>query len=63
MDGRKSVGGKLEIKLRVANPFLTKQVEQVEEKWLVIDAIERKVQAPGPPARYCLQIRFIFGWI
>ncbi|XP_054741813.1 coiled-coil and C2 domain-containing protein 1-like isoform X1 [Anastrepha obliqua] len=38
MDGRKAVGGKLEIKLRVRNPIFTKQVEHVEEKWLVLDA-------------------------
>lgn len=38
MDGRKAVGGKLEVKLRVRNPILTKQVEHVEEKWLVVDS-------------------------
>ncbi|XP_036329336.1 coiled-coil and C2 domain-containing protein 1-like isoform X1 [Rhagoletis pomonella] len=38
MEGRKAVGGKLEIKLRVRNPILTKQVEHIEEKWLVLDA-------------------------
>jgi coiled-coil and C2 domain-containing protein 1 len=37
MDGRKPVGGKLEVKVRVRNPIHTKQVEQVQEKWLVID--------------------------
>ncbi|CAL1265126.1 unnamed protein product [Larinioides sclopetarius] len=36
MDGRKSVGGKLEVKLRVRDPLLVKQVEEVREKWLVI---------------------------
>ncbi len=43
-DGRKSVGGKLEIKLRVRNPFINKQVEEVKEKWLIIDSYERKLQ-------------------
>uniref|UniRef100_W8C0K5 Coiled-coil and C2 domain-containing protein 1-like n=1 Tax=Ceratitis capitata TaxID=7213 RepID=W8C0K5_CERCA len=38
MDGRKAVGGKLEVKLRVRNPILTKQMEHIEEKWLVLDA-------------------------
>lgn len=38
MDGRKTVGGKLEVKLRVRNPILTKQVEHIEEKWLVVDS-------------------------
>lgn len=37
MDGRKPTGGKLEVKLRVRDPILTKQVEQVQEKWLIID--------------------------
>ncbi|XP_046604869.1 coiled-coil and C2 domain-containing protein 1-like isoform X1 [Neodiprion virginianus] len=37
MDGRKPAGGKLEVKIRVRNPILTKQVEQVTDKWLVID--------------------------
>lgn len=36
MDGRKAVGGKVEVKVRSRNPILTKQVEQVQEKWLVI---------------------------
>nr|XP_029719583.1 LOW QUALITY PROTEIN: coiled-coil and C2 domain-containing protein 1-like [Aedes albopictus] len=38
MDGRKIVGGKLEVKIRVRNPILTKQIEQINEKWLIIDA-------------------------
>lgn len=37
MDGRKKVGGKLEIRLRVRHPLLTKQIEQIHEKWLVLD--------------------------
>ncbi|KRT80654.1 C2 domain containing protein [Oryctes borbonicus] len=37
MDGRKKVGGKLEVKMRVRNPLLNKQVEQLSEKWLVLD--------------------------
>ncbi|XP_039278872.1 coiled-coil and C2 domain-containing protein 1-like [Nilaparvata lugens] len=37
MEGRKAVGGKLEVKVRIRNPIVTKQVEQVNEKWLVID--------------------------
>ena len=36
-DGRKSVGGKLEVKVRIRDPFKSKQVEEVKEKWLVID--------------------------
>lgn len=37
MDGRKSVGGKLEIKIRVRNPILSKQVVNETEKWLVLE--------------------------
>lgn len=40
MDGRKPVGGKLEVKVRIRHPILTKQVEQIQEKWLVIDNIQ-----------------------
>ena len=36
MEGRRTVGGKLEIKMRVRHPILTNQVELIEEKWLVI---------------------------
>uniref|UniRef100_T1HIT7 Uncharacterized protein n=1 Tax=Rhodnius prolixus TaxID=13249 RepID=T1HIT7_RHOPR len=37
MDGRRTVGGKLEIKARMRNPIATKQIEHLEEKWLVVD--------------------------
>lgn len=37
MEGRKPVGGKLEVKVRLRDPLLAKQVEQIKEKWLVID--------------------------
>lgn len=37
MEGRKAVGGKLEVKLRLRNPILSKQIEQITEKWLTID--------------------------
>lgn len=37
MDGRRQTGGKLEVKIRVRNPILTKQMEQINEKWVVID--------------------------
>ncbi|XP_029163018.1 LOW QUALITY PROTEIN: coiled-coil and C2 domain-containing protein 1-like [Nylanderia fulva] len=37
MDGRKATGGKLEIKIRLRNPILFKQIENMTEKWLTID--------------------------
>uniref|UniRef100_A0AAG5DMJ8 Coiled-coil and C2 domain-containing protein 1-like n=1 Tax=Anopheles atroparvus TaxID=41427 RepID=A0AAG5DMJ8_ANOAO len=38
MDGRRAVGGKLEVKIRVRNPILTKQIEQINERWVVFDS-------------------------
>nr|XP_031838756.1 coiled-coil and C2 domain-containing protein 1-like isoform X2 [Nomia melanderi] len=37
MDGRKPTSGKLELKIRLRNPILTKQIEQITDKWLIID--------------------------
>ncbi|XP_014209906.1 coiled-coil and C2 domain-containing protein 1-like isoform X2 [Copidosoma floridanum] len=37
MEGRKAVGGSLEVKIRLRNPILTKQIEQNTDKWLAID--------------------------
>ncbi|XP_076625015.1 lethal (2) giant discs 1 isoform X1 [Colletes latitarsis] len=37
MDGRKRTGGKLELKIRLRNPILTKQIEQNTDRWLIID--------------------------
>jgi len=36
MDGRRAVGGQVEVKIRLRNPVVSKQVEKVEETWLVI---------------------------
>lgn len=36
-DGRKKVGGKLEVRVRVRDPLATRQIEQLSEKWLVLD--------------------------
>lgn len=38
MNGRKTVGGKVEVKLRVRNPMLNKHIQKIDEKWLVIDS-------------------------
>jgi len=35
-DGRKPVGGKVEVKVRIRNGILAKQIEQAQEKWLVV---------------------------
>lgn len=42
VENRKAVGGKLEVRWRVRDPFVSKQVEQMTEKWLVIDQFIRK---------------------
>ena len=36
MDGRRAVGGKVEVKIRLRNAVVAKQIEKVEEKWLVV---------------------------
>ena len=36
MDGRKVVGGKVEVKIRIRDPIVGKEVEQVQEKWTVL---------------------------
>lgn len=54
-DGRKTVGGKLEVKIRIRDPFKSKQVEETKEKWLVIDQFFKTIdktskgRAPAPP--------------
>jgi len=35
-EGRKSVGGKVEVKIRIRNPVVTKQIDVVQDKWLVV---------------------------
>jgi len=35
-DGRKPVGGKVEVKMRIRNGIIAKQIEQAQEKWLVV---------------------------
>ena len=36
-DGRKPTNGKIEVKVRVRDPFVHKEVKIFEEKWLIID--------------------------
>nr|XP_023013952.1 coiled-coil and C2 domain-containing protein 1-like isoform X1 [Leptinotarsa decemlineata] len=37
LDGRKKVGGKLEVQIKLRTPIVTQQVEHIQEKWLIID--------------------------
>ncbi|XP_059484969.1 coiled-coil and C2 domain-containing protein 1-like isoform X2 [Neocloeon triangulifer] len=36
MDGRKAVGGQLEVKVRLRHPIVARQVEQRQERWIVV---------------------------
>lgn len=38
MEGRRQIGGKLEVKIRIREPLLHKQVQTSEHKWLIIDS-------------------------
>lgn len=35
-DGKKPTRGKLEVKIRVREPFVSKQVEEIKQRWLII---------------------------
>lgn len=37
MDGRKTTGGKLEVKVKIREPLSGVEVQPVTEKWLVLD--------------------------
>lgn len=37
MEGRKKLGGKLEVQVKLRTPIVTQQVEQVQEKWLILN--------------------------
>ena len=51
MEGRRASGGKLELKVRIRDPLSgKKQVEEMKEKWLVIDRFERAAVRAAAPA-------------
>ena len=37
LSGRKEIGGKICVKIKLREPLLNKQVEEISEKWLVFD--------------------------
>ncbi|XP_074661953.1 coiled-coil and C2 domain-containing protein 1-like [Tubulanus polymorphus] len=47
LDGRRPCGGKLEVKIRVRDPFINKQIENIEHKWLILDSIMRSPPTGG----------------
>ena len=36
--GRKSVGGKVEVKIKIREPLVDKDAEIVKERWLVLES-------------------------
>ena len=36
-DGRRQLGAKLEVKIRIREPLLHKEVKTLEQRWLIID--------------------------
>ena len=45
--GRKSVGGKIEMLLKIREPLVDKDAEIVKEKWLVLDSHLRSLEMVG----------------
>ncbi|XP_064625209.1 coiled-coil and C2 domain-containing protein 1-like isoform X2 [Lineus longissimus] len=50
MDGRRPCGGRLEVRVRIRQPLVSKEEEEVKEKWLVIDLFNRALTAGSPAA-------------
>ena len=59
MEGRKSVGGKVEVKLRVRDPFKGRQVEENKEKWLVIDQFIHTASSTVGLISICFPVLFV----
>ena len=60
--GRKAVGGKIEILLKIREPFENKDTEIVNEKWLILDSHLRgldMVSVNGVLRKLKFEIRFI----
>ncbi|XP_071485930.1 coiled-coil and C2 domain-containing protein 1-like [Diadema antillarum] len=43
MDGRKEIGGKIEVKIRIHHPLSGMKEDFIKEKWLIVDSVQRKV--------------------
>lgn len=37
LSGRKEIGGKICVKIKLREPLLAKQVEEINQKWIIID--------------------------
>eukprot|EP00112_Aurelia_sp_Birch-Aquarium-sp1_P009762 Seg212.5 transcript_id=Seg212.5/GoldUCD/mRNA.D3Y31 product="Coiled-coil and C2 domain-containing protein 1-like" protein_id=Seg212.5/GoldUCD/D3Y31 len=52
--GRKAAGGKIEVMVKIREPFVDKDVEIVNEKWLVLDSHLRTLQIESSDIRKSL---------
>ncbi|XP_030852096.1 coiled-coil and C2 domain-containing protein 1-like isoform X3 [Strongylocentrotus purpuratus] len=50
MDGRREIGGKIEVKVRLHHPLSGLKEDFVKEKWLIIDSVHKKTKISSPPA-------------
>lgn len=50
-NGRKEIGGKIEVKLRIREPITQKEVEVMNVKWLFIDQLVR-LNKPNAQVRH-----------
>ncbi|XP_041484231.1 coiled-coil and C2 domain-containing protein 1-like isoform X2 [Lytechinus variegatus] len=50
MDGRREIGGKIEVKIRLHHPLSGLKEDFVKEKWLVVDSVHKKTKVSSPPA-------------
>ncbi|XP_063968230.1 coiled-coil and C2 domain-containing protein 1-like isoform X2 [Lytechinus pictus] len=50
MDGRREIGGKIEVKIRLHHPLSGLKEDFVKEKWLIIDSVHKKTKVSSPPA-------------
>lgn len=44
MDGRREIGGKIEVKVRLHHPLSGLKEDFVKEKWLIIDSVHKKTK-------------------
>ncbi|XP_076001667.1 coiled-coil and C2 domain-containing protein 1A isoform X2 [Genypterus blacodes] len=58
MDGRKSTGGKLDVRVKIREPLLGADLQSVTEKWLVLDPVSslsppdrQKQRTPSPRSK------------
>lgn len=58
MDGRKTTGGKLEVRVKIREPLSGVEVQPVTEKWLVLDP----VPSLSPPEKEKERVSCFLSW-